>query len=89
MQPACFKELIFELAFNVRKTKRTAKFDGLKPWRCEDIKKIEAPEIGPKIFGTFGTFEKQATGHDGEEHSRIHWHNWRGIKLQNKRKIEQ
>ena len=31
MQPACFKELIFELAFNVRKTKRTAKFDGLKP----------------------------------------------------------
>ena len=32
-------------------------FDGLEPRRCEDIKKIVAPEIGPK---SFETFEKQA-----------------------------
>ena len=31
-------------------------FDGLEPRRCEDIKKIVAPEIGPK---SFETFEKQ------------------------------
>ena len=30
-----------------------AKFDGLKPRHCEDIKGIAAPEI-------FGTFERQA-----------------------------
>ena len=34
-----------------------AKFDGLEPRRCEDIKGIVAPEIGPQIFATF---EKQA-----------------------------
>ena len=45
--------------FNVRKTKRIAKFGGLEPRRCEDIKGIVAPEIGPK---SFGTFEKQVTG---------------------------
>ena len=39
------------------KTKRIANFDGLEPRRCEDIKGIVAPEIGPKGFGTF---EKQA-----------------------------
>ena len=44
--------------FDVRKTKRIAKFDGLEPRRCEDMKGIVAPEIGPK---SFGTFEKQAT----------------------------
>ena len=44
---------------NVRKTKRIAKFDGLEPRRCEDIRQIMAPEIGPK---SFGTFEKQAPG---------------------------
>ena len=27
--------------------------DGLEPRRCEDIKGIVAPEIGPKSFGTF------------------------------------
>ena len=42
---------------NVTKTKRTAKFDGLGPRDCEDIKGIVAPEIGPK---SHGTFEKQA-----------------------------
>ena len=47
--------------FNVRKTKRVAKFDGLEPRRCEYLKGIVAPEIGPKIFGTF---EKHApAGH--------------------------
>ena len=43
--------------FNLRKTKRIAKFDGLESQRCEDIKGILAAEIGPK---SLGTFEKQA-----------------------------
>ena len=34
-------------------------FDGLEPRRCEDIKGIVAPEIGPQ---SFRTFKKQATG---------------------------
>ena len=42
-----------------RKTKKIAKFDGLEPRRCDDIKGIVAPEIGPR---SFGTFEKQAPG---------------------------
>ena len=50
---------MYFILFNVRKTKRIAKFDGLEPRRCKDIKGIVAPEIGPKAFGTF---EKQATG---------------------------
>ena len=41
----------------IRKTKTIAKFEGLEPRRCEDIKGIVAPEIGPE---SFGTFEKQA-----------------------------
>ena len=49
--------LIFLHVFNIRKTKRIAKFEGLEPRRCEDIKAVVAPEIGPK---SFGTFEKQA-----------------------------
>ena len=28
-------------------------FYGLEPRRCDDIKGIVAPEIGPKSFGTF------------------------------------
>ena len=28
-----------------------AKFDGLEPWRCEDIKGIVAPEIGRNVPG--------------------------------------
>ena len=59
LQSSCFEKLIFEHFFSVRKTKRTAKFDGLEPQRCEDIKGIVAPEIGPK---SFGTFRKQAPG---------------------------
>ena len=42
--------------FHARKTKRISKFDGLEPRRCEDIKRIVTPEIGPKKFGTY---EKQ------------------------------
>ena len=41
------------------KTKRTAKFYGLEPQRCEDIKGIIAPEKDPK---SFGTFEKRVLG---------------------------
>mgnify|MGYP007058294688 FL=1 len=37
-----------------------ANFEGLEPWRCEDIKAMVAPEIVPK---SFGTFEKQAPDH--------------------------
>ena len=33
------------------------KFEGLEPRRCENIKGIVAPEIGPK---SFQTFEKHA-----------------------------
>ena len=43
----------------MRKIKRIAKFEGLEPRRCEDIKGIVVPDIGPK---SFGTFEKQAPG---------------------------
>ena len=43
----------------MRKIKRIAKFEGLQPRRCEDIKGIGVPDIGPK---SFGTFEKQAPG---------------------------
>ena len=55
LQSACFEKLIF---FDIRKAKRIAKFDGLEPRHCEDIKAVVAPEIGPK---SFGTFEKQAS----------------------------
>ena len=56
LQPACFEKMIFSHVFNVRKTKRIAKFDDLKPQRCEDIG-IVAPELSPT---SLGTFEKQA-----------------------------
>ena len=59
LQSTCFEKMIFSHVFNVRKTKKIAKFDGLEPGRCEDIKGIVAPEMGPK---SFGTFEKQAPG---------------------------
>ena len=60
LQSACFEKLIFLHVFNIRKTKRIAKFYGLEPRRCEDIKGIVAPEIDPK---SFGTFEKRAPAH--------------------------
>ena len=50
----------------MRKIKRIAKFEGLEPRRCEDIKGIVVPDIGPK---SFGTFEKQAPGLDGSRMS--------------------
>ena len=59
LQSACFEKLIFLHVFNIRKTKRIAKFDGSEPRRCKDIKGIVAPEIDPK---SFGTFEKRAPG---------------------------
>ena len=51
----------FNMFLMQKKPKRIAKFDGLEPRRCEDIKGIVAPEIGPK---SFGTFEKQAPATD-------------------------
>ena len=59
LQSARFEKLIFLHAFNMRKIKRIAKFEGLEPRRCEGIKGIVVPDIGPK---SFGTFEKQAPG---------------------------
>ena len=59
LQSARFEKLIFLHAFNMRKIKRIAKFEGLEPRRCEDIKGIVVPDIGPK---SFGTFKKQAPG---------------------------
>lgn len=37
---ACFEKLIFLLVLNIRKTKKTANFEGLEPRRCEDNKAI-------------------------------------------------
>ena len=51
--------MIFLHVINIRQIKRIAKFEGLEPRRCEDIKGIVAPERDPK---SFGTFEKQAPG---------------------------
>ena len=45
LQSACFKKL----------TIQHAKFDGFEAQRSEDIEGIEAPETGPKSFGTFET----------------------------------
>ena len=50
----------------MRKTKRIAKFGGLEPRRCEDIKGIVAPEIGLK---SFGTSEKEDPGRSVETSS--------------------
>ena len=59
LKSVCFEKLIFLHVFNIRKSKRIAKFEGLEPRHCEDINAIVAPEIGPK---SFGTFEKHAPG---------------------------
>ena len=45
LQSAYFEKLILQHVFNVRKTKRIAKFDGLEPRRCEDIKGIVAQKL--------------------------------------------
>ena len=55
LQSACFEKLIFLHAFNIRKIKRIAKFQGLEPRRCEDTKGIVVPDICPKSFGTWET----------------------------------
>ena len=47
LQSACFQKLISQRLFDVGKTKRIAKFDGLESLCCEDIREIVAPEIGP------------------------------------------
>ena len=57
LQSASFEKVVFSHVFNMRKAKRIAKFYGLEPQRCEHIKEIVAPEIGPE---SFGTFEKRA-----------------------------
>ena len=51
LQSACFEKLISEFVLNVRKAKRTAKFDGFEHRRCEDMKGIVVPEIGRKVSG--------------------------------------
>ena len=51
--------MVFEHVFNLGKSKRNAKFEGLEPPPCEHIKGIVAPEEGPK---SLGTFEKQDPG---------------------------
>ena len=69
LQSADFEKLIFYHVFNVRNTKRIAKFDGLEPRRCEDIKpSIVALEIGPK---SFGAFEKRAQDPSPEPGARV------------------
>lgn len=35
-----------------------AEFDGFESWRWENIKRIVAPEIGPKFFGTSEKFKQ-------------------------------
>ena len=57
LQSTCFEKLIYLNVFNIRKTKRTAKFEGSESRLCEGMEGIVAPEIGPK---SFGTFKKQA-----------------------------
>ena len=53
LQSACFENLIFEHVFNVRKTKRIAKFDGLESRRREDIKGIVYTRNRPEKFRDF------------------------------------
>ena len=47
LQSAHFEKVIFLHVFNIRKIKRIAKFECLEPRRCEGIKAIVAPVIGP------------------------------------------
>ena len=51
LESALFEKLILLHVLNVRKTKRTAKFDGLESRRCEAIKGIMAFEICRKVSG--------------------------------------
>ena len=49
--------MIFKHVLKVKKAKTIVMFDGFEPRRCEDIKGIVAPEIGPKSFPV-GRFSK-------------------------------
>ena len=66
--------------FNVRKSKRIAKFDGIEGRRCENIKRIVAPEIGPR---SFGTFEKQGPAPKRTSHNKpfSNSHGWTGSSM--------
>ena len=48
MSSTCFEKLIFQHVFNVRKTERIAKSDGLVTRRYRDIKGIVPPKIDSK-----------------------------------------
>ena len=59
LQSASFEKVVFSHVFNMRKAKRIAKFYGLEPRRCQEIKGNVASERDSK---SFGTFEKRAPG---------------------------
>ena len=63
LRPAYCAKLVF--SYVVKGIKITAKFCASRCLRFEDTKRIMAPEIRPK---SFGTFEKQAPGLFGD-----HW----------------
>ena len=60
VRPAYSVKLVFSYVVKGIKTKITAKFRASRRFRFEDTKRIMPPEIRPK---SFGTFEKQAPGH--------------------------
>ena len=55
--PLVLKSCSSNMFFIHEKPKKIAKFDGLEPRRCEDVKRIVAPGRGPRSFGTFGKQE--------------------------------
>ena len=57
LRPAYSVKLVFSYVVTEIKVKITAKFRASRRLRFEDTKRIMAPEICPK---SFGTFEKQA-----------------------------
>ena len=59
LRPAYSVKLVFSYVVRGIKIKITAKFRASRRLRFEDTKRIMAPEIRPK---SFGTFEKQAPG---------------------------
>ena len=63
LRPAYSVKLVFLYVVKGIKIKITAKFRASRRLSFEDTKRIISPEIRPK---SFGTFEKQATGHMSE-----------------------
>ena len=59
LRPAYCAKLVFSYVVKGIKIKITAKFRASRRLRFEDTKRIMAPEIRPK---SFGTFEKQVPG---------------------------